>query len=175
MRAFAPYPVHLVPDYSPTAMFPHIYESFAFAKTVAFDKVYIGRRDARSLTNAAEVEALMKSFGYTPVYMEDYSIADQASIGAHAKHVVAIHGAAMAYLALSRRVETVIEIFPPHVFQSHFALALGARVGRYFVVVPDFDERVMLTGWQTFKNRPFAADLDLLRQALGEAGHRETG
>ena len=171
-RGLAPYTVRLLIDYSPLLMLPRTYDRFSIARTVSFEKVYLSRRDARAITNNDEVEKFLARHGYVPVYMEDYSIADQLSIGAHARRVVAVHGAAMAFLTMARRIESVIEIFPPHVFHDYFPLALGPRVGRYLAVVPEHDDRVAMTGWRTIvdiKNKPFAVDLGLIEEAVAEA------
>ena len=103
--------------------------------------------------------------------MEDFSIPDQISIGAHARHVVAIHGAAMAFLALNRGIDSLIELSPPHVYHSLYPLTLGSRVRKYFLVIQEFDERVIYSGWEAilyFKNRPFKVNLGLLERALTE-------
>ena len=80
---------------------PNVYTEMDFSSSTKFEKVFLARRDARSLLNQAEVEETVAKFGYRTVFMEDYSLREQLSIGAHAKHVVAIHGAAMSFLIMS--------------------------------------------------------------------------
>jgi hypothetical protein len=58
---------------------------------------------------------------------------------------------------------------PPHVYHEYFAVTLGHRVRNYILVIQDFDERVVHTGWDAishFKNQPFSADIALLQRAL---------
>ncbi|MGA2051656.1 MAG: glycosyltransferase family 61 protein, partial [Terracidiphilus sp.] len=86
---------------------PDVYSDLDFATSVKFERVFIARRGQRSLRNHAEVESLASSYGYKTIFMEDYSIADQLSIGTHARHVVALHGAAMSVLVFSRQIDSV--------------------------------------------------------------------
>lgn len=170
-RGFAPYGLHTAFDCPALSFFPDTYRQYEFKATVQYDKVFFARRDARSLENHSDVEHLLSAHGYTTVYMEDFAITDQISIGAHARHVVAIHGAAMGFLALNRGIELLIELSPPHVCHLWFPVALGSRVRKYIIVIPEFDERVVHYGWDAifhFKNKPFEANLELLEQAVSE-------
>src|SRR5262249_16239042 len=85
-------------DCAATTFFPDIYDQYEFKRTVQYDKIFLARRDWRAIRNHSEVERLLIAHGYTTVYMEDFSILDQISIAKHARQVVAIHGAAMAFL-----------------------------------------------------------------------------
>ena len=84
---------------------PNVYSEMDFSSSTKFERVFLARRDARSLLNQTEVEETVARFGYRTVFMEDYSLREQLSIGAQAKHVVAIHGAAMGFLIMSKRIE----------------------------------------------------------------------
>ena len=151
--------------------FPDTYRQYDFKATVQYDKVFFARRGVRALENHRDVERLLSARGYTTVYMEDFSIPDQISIGAHARHVVAIHGAAMGFLALNRGIESLIELSPPHVYHSLFPVTLGPHVRNYILIMQEFDEHIMHYGWDAivrFKNRPFEANLGLLEHALTE-------
>jgi capsular polysaccharide biosynthesis protein len=163
-------------DCAVTTFFPDIYDQYEFKRTVQYDKIFLARRDWRAIRNHSEVERLLIAHGYTTVYMEDFSILDQISIAKHARDVVAIHGAAMAFLALSRGVDSVIELSPPHVYHSYFPVALGSKVRKYVLVIPEHDERVMHSGFEAvlhFKTRPFEVNLRLLERALAELGRSD--
>jgi hypothetical protein len=151
------------------SFFPEIYDEYSFKSTIKIEKVFLARRGARALDNQVQVEDLLTMAGYKTVYMEDHSIKEQISIAANARHVVAVHGAAMAFLTFNRAIESVIELFPPHVYHEYFAVTLGNRVHNYILVIQDFDERVVHSGWDAishFKNQPFTADIALLQRAL---------
>lgn len=148
--------------------FPTIYSGMAFERR-APEKLFLARRGARSLQNHAEIEALVSSHGYSTIYMEDYSIRDQLCIGAHAKHVIALHGAAMAFLVFGDRIESVVEVMPPSNYNQIFPVCLAPRVRRYEQIIPDYDPRVVHAGWGAIvaeKNRSFALDSSLLRTIL---------
>jgi len=148
--------------------FPDIYSGRHF-DSLRFERVFFARRDARRLRNHEEVERLAEEFGYRAVYAEDYSLRDQLSIGAHARHVLAIHGAAMSLLLMSERIESVIELLPDHNYNVVFPVCLAPRVSRYEQIISQFDESVVHSGWGAIvqhKNAPFAADVALLRSRL---------
>jgi hypothetical protein len=150
---------------------PDVYSNFDFSTAVKFERVFMARRGQRSLINHAEVESLVSSYGYKTVFMEDYSIADQLSIGAHARHVIALHGAAMSYLVLNKQIDSVIELFPAHVHHEYYPVCLGPRVKCYHQIVPDFDRAVMHSGWDAIfhcKAQAFSVDLELLKRLLSQ-------
>jgi hypothetical protein len=148
---------------------PNVYAEMDFSSHVSFDKIFLARRGPRSLLNQTEVEQTVARFGYTTIFMEDYSLSDQLSIGTHAKHVVAVHGAAMSFLVMSKRIDSIVELLPPNHYAAWFPVSLGARVVRYEQIIPIFDQRVAHSGWAAiarFKDQPFAVDTELLRRRL---------
>lgn len=148
---------------------PDVYAGHDFATSVGFERVFLARRGARALLNHADVQALVTRYGYETVYMEDYSVRDQLSIGARARHVVAIHGAAMGFLAMGRGIESVIELMPKHLYHEMFAVAMTPRAPHYHLIVSEYDPAVPHSGWAAlahYKNQPFAVDLALLEQSL---------
>jgi hypothetical protein len=101
--------------------------------------------------------------------MEDYSLSEQLSIGAQAKHVVAIHGAAMSFLIMSSRIDSIIEFLPSNNYAAWFPVTLGSRVQHYEQIIPIFDRIVQHIGWPEivrFKGLPFAVDTSLLAKLL---------
>jgi hypothetical protein len=152
-------------------LFPHIYSDWDFSSSTKFDRVFLARRGARSVINHAEVEATVAKFGYRTVFMEDYSLADQLSIGAQAKHVVAIHGAAMSFLIMSKRIDSVVELLPTNNYAAGFPVSLGSRVGHYDQIIPSFDRLVQHVGWPAiarFKELPFLVNTSLLETLLAK-------
>jgi Glycosyltransferase 61 len=150
---------------------PDAYSGFNFESDMRFDKIFMARRAPRGLINQAETEILLEKFGYKTVYFEDYSIREQLSIGAQAKHVVAIHGAAMSFLIMNKSIDSVIELFPPHVYHQLFPVCLSPHVGYYAQLLPEFDPRVAHSGWGSilyFKNRSFHVNTNVLEKLLSE-------
>ncbi len=101
--------------------------------------------------------------------MEDYSFLEQLSFGAQAKHVVAVHGAAMSFLITNRQIDSIIELLPANNYAALFPISLGLRVKRYDQIIPTFDRLVQHIGWHEiarFKDLPFAVDTALLTRLL---------
>jgi capsular polysaccharide biosynthesis protein len=154
---------------------PDISSNIVFPSSAKFERIFMARRGQRSLRNQGEIEGLLTEFGYKTIFMEDYPISDQLSIGTHARHVVALHGAAMSYLVLSKRLDSVIELFPAHVHHELYPVSIGPRVLSYHQIVPDFDPAVMHSGWETilhFKSQSFSVDPGLVRRLLSQIHSR---
>jgi Glycosyltransferase 61 len=148
---------------------PDVYSEMDFSSSTKWERVFLARRGPRSLINGSEVEEIVARFGYRTVFMEDYSLLEQLSIGAQAKHVVAIHGAAMSFLIMSRRIDSIIELLPQNNYAAGFPVALGSRVREYVQIIPSFDRNVQHVGWPAivgFKDLPFAVDTSLLGKLL---------
>jgi phosphoglycolate phosphatase-like HAD superfamily hydrolase len=149
---------------------PHVYSDIDFSLSTKFDKVFLARRGPRRLLNHSEVEETVARFGYRTVFMEDYSLLDQLSIGAQAKHVVAIHGAAMSFLVTNRQIDSIVELLAPYTYHELFPVAFGSRVRHYEQIIPRFDRAVAssigLSDWLALKDLPFAIDTSLLASLL---------
>jgi hypothetical protein len=157
-------------DCEPIQFLPRAYDKFEFRAPVPVnaDKLFVARRGDRSLLNHAEVERFLVARGYATVFFEDYSIEQQLSLGANARDVVSVHGAAMSYLLLATKLNSVVELFPPHVYHQVFASTLPLA-GSYKALVPDFDPEVGFSGWSEivrWKSKPFKVDLEQLESAL---------
>jgi len=157
-------------DCTAFSFFPDSYLPFDFSSSAGFDRIFLARRGPRSLLNHDEIERVAAAYDYRTVFMEDYSLRDQLSIGARARHVIALHGAAMSLLAVNRGIDSIIEILPPHNQPAFFPVALGPRVRRYEQMIPDFDPAV-IHSWPAsvrFKDLPFSVDATLLARLLTE-------
>lgn len=149
--------------------FPEAFRGMAFPSALGLERVFLARRAPRDLENQAEIEAITSRYGYKTIYMEDYSIPEQLGIGANAKHVIAIHGAAMSFLAGSRELGSVVEFFPPNVHHELFATMFGDVTQHYHQIVPTLDMQVQLSGWPavlSFKNKRFAVEPAMLENVL---------
>lgn len=156
-------------DLPSITLIPEIYSKLSFTSPYAAEKVFIARRGARSLLNHAEVQRVLESYGYQTIYMEDYSVRDQLGIAAHAKHVVAIHGAGMAGLIMNRGLDSIVEFLPPNVYHDFFPVCFSRRVKQYVQLMPDFDERIQHCDWpviSALKAEPFSVNISDLERAL---------
>ncbi len=78
-------------------------------------KIYISRRRSsiRKLLNEdSVVEFLVNECGYKEVFMEDYTIEEQAMMMYNSSHVIAPHGAGVPNIVFCRENTQVLEILP---------------------------------------------------------------
>lgn len=150
---------------------PNVYANVDVGSGPQFERIFLARRAPRNLENQMEIEDITNKYDYKTIFMEDYSVQEQLSIGAHARHVIAIHGAAMSFLLMNKKVESLIEIFPSNVYHQLFPVSLGRRVIRYEQIIPDFDPSVGHSGWDAisyFKSQNFSLNPQLLDKLLCE-------
>jgi glycosyl transferase family 61 len=173
MRGLAAHDLLTVFDCFAITMLPHVYEGRSFSYEPTYEKIYLARRGGRSPVNETDVGHLLTRRGYKTIYLEDLPVHGQLAVASGARHVVAVHGAAMSALVLSPRIDSVVEILPSHVFHDGYACCLGHKVKRYALLMDEFDEAVPHNGWPAvlaFKNVRFTVDVGALEQALDEVG-----
>ncbi len=169
-RGLAVYELPAVFDSEAIDYFPDTYTGFqpTVPPPLATDRLFVARRGPRALINHKAVEAFLTARGYTTVYFEDYSIDQQCALGAAAKDVVAIHGAAMSFFLLGR-LNSIVELLPPQIYHQIFAVALPQSIPDYTVVIPDFDPELAYQPWSELvrlKNMAFETDMTLLEDAV---------
>jgi glycosyl transferase family 61 len=170
-RGLAVYQLMKAFDCDAIHFLPWVYDKYEFkAPTIAgAEKLFVARRGTRALRNHKEVEQFLAARGYSTVYFEDYTIEQQLSLGANARSIVAIHGAAMSFFIVGSKLDSVVELLPPHVYHQLFAVALPQSVASYKMIIPDFNPDVGFQGWGEvvqWKNKPFEADMELLEDAV---------
>ena len=81
-----------------------------------FRKIYISREKAscRKILNEDEVFSFLKKMGFKKIYIEDYSLEDQAQIFNGAEEIVTPHGSSLANLVFCRPRTKVLEFFNPN-------------------------------------------------------------
>ena len=81
-------------------------------------KIYISRRSnaGRCIENDKEVWELLSSRGYEKIYLEDYSVIDQAKIFNCSSEIVSTHGAALTNLIFCQKGTKLTELFNPSYF-----------------------------------------------------------
>ena len=92
--------------------------------------IYISRRDApgRRILNEAELEAMLREYGFETHVLTPYSQAEKTALFAQARVVVSAVGAGLANLAFSPVGAQLIELFPPSFVVADY-LEFTSRLG----------------------------------------------
>lgn len=143
-------------------------------------KVFLACRGSRSLLNGEQVESFLNKKGYVSVFLEDLPVSDQFAIVSSAKKIVAVHGAALAGLALRTRVSDfslqVTELFGPYIVSiyrelTHFCGGrwTGVRGRNEGKCIDAFNRGAHP---RAFQDRSFCVDINSLDYAIDSC---ETG
>jgi capsular polysaccharide biosynthesis protein len=100
-------------------------------------RIYVSRSRSkyRKFTNDAEVRAWLAQRGFTEVFTEEMTFAEQAALFASVNAVVAPHGAGLTNLAFCRPKTKVVEIYSPaYVNGCFWALANIADLDYFYVL-----------------------------------------
>jgi hypothetical protein len=145
------------------------------------EKIFVSRKGARSLINEAEIAQLLESRGFEKIYFDGIPVSDQIHIMGNAREIVAIHGAALAFLVFNRNGLArpqgdfgglrLIQLFPAgynvSLFRRHAAVmnAHWCAVRGQITpdVVRDLDERNLP---RSHEKSPFRVDPMSLNMAL---------
>lgn len=109
-------------------------------------KLYVSRTQSigRTLTNEAEVVAILQSLGFETVYPEQHSVSEQAKLFSEAAYVIAPTGSALTNLTFSSHQTKVLELFSPNFIvhdikricgygglEHHSLMGVGSRPPKY--------------------------------------------
>jgi tetratricopeptide (TPR) repeat protein len=101
------------------------------------ERIYIscGNVTNRRIINEDEVISLLNKFGFKSVTLESMSVAEQASLMADAKVVVAPHGSGLTNIVFCKPGTKVIEIFSPnYVYPCYWLISNIVGLGYYYLV-----------------------------------------
>jgi capsular polysaccharide biosynthesis protein/tetratricopeptide (TPR) repeat protein len=108
----------------------------ADAELPGHERIYISRRSAhhRRLLNEAAVLEVLEPLGFRVVELEQLSFAQQVSLFAQAKVILAPHGGGLTNIIFCAPETTVIEIFSPgYIRQYYWAMSHHLGLNHYFV------------------------------------------
>jgi len=166
-----------------TDLYRDFRESLVSQGKPAADKIYISRRDTRTVENETEVARFLEARGFRKYLFEtgELSLVDQWRVVAGARQIVAIHGAGMTPLIFNGRGLVrepgdltglrVVELYGAGYFVD-FNRRLAALVNAHWCgvrgritpdVVRDMDER---GGGRIHQSSSFHVDLEALELAL---------
>lgn len=122
------------------------------------ERVFISRRGSRSLVNEAEIEVQLVRRGFSKVYFEDLSVAQQWSLCRNAKAVVAIHGAAIANLAFNANQAKLVELLHPGYATKYYRRCQAAIGGQWCGVIAQLPQNFVKELEQEGRAREFACN-----------------
>lgn len=132
-------------------------------------RIFISRNkaSARRITNEDEVIRYLAAYGFVPVCMEDWTVAQQVQLFACAKAIVSPHGAGLANLAFCMKGAIVIEIFHiRHVVPTYWMISNHNKLDYYMMYGQDD-----VTAQDCYPGlADFSVDWDRLEQTLDLAG-----
>ena len=140
-------------------------------------RIYISRAKAqyRQLLNEAEAIALLETFGFESVCLEDLSVIAQAQLFASAEAIVAPHGGGLTNLVFCQPNTTVVELFSPnYVRTDYWMISQQLQLQHYYILGQDFHCHYLLQLMhQNSLTEDIWINIDSLRAALQIAGlHR---
>jgi capsular polysaccharide biosynthesis protein len=102
------------------------------------DKIYVSRENAerRRVLNDAELWPQLEARGFTKLRLEELSWRDQINAFAHAREVVAPHGAGLANLVFSPAGTRVVEFFHRAYVNPCFGRLAELKTLDYHAVIP---------------------------------------
>jgi hypothetical protein len=100
------------------------------------ERLFVSRKDSRRIRNEAEIAPLLARFGYRTVYLEDHAPGEQIAMIRAARHIVAIHGAALAPLMFHPGGDrlNLIELLPVGHVTKFYRVMTDQLGGRYIAV-----------------------------------------
>ncbi|WP_458126979.1 glycosyltransferase family 61 protein [Paenibacillus sp. Z3-2] len=135
-------------------------------------RIFISRSkaSARRIANEDEVIRRLEVYGFIPVCLEDWTIAQQVQLFASAKAIVSPHGAGLANLAFCSKGTRVVEIFHiRHVVPTYWMISNHNELDYYMMYgQEDGTTQEHFPGLEDF-----SVDLDRLEQTLRLAGLTE--
>ena len=95
------------------------------------------RTQARRLVQGERTHAMLAGLGFTKIFLEDYSVREQAALFHQAECIVMPTGGGLANTAFCQPGTAVIELFSPSYYPP-FTYALAGPLGlRYYALVAD--------------------------------------
>ena len=164
-RAFVP-SMFLNPIHAPFALRGYQHLRRQSAKN-AGRRIYISRANAplRRVINEAEIEAMLRDYGFETVVAEDLGYSEQVELFSQASHIVAAHGAGLANILFCSPGVSVIEMFNDYYTKVYWSLAqaIGStqyrQVRGYGMIPPEGETDEILIS----KNSDFMVDPKVLK------------
>ncbi|MEB3343440.1 tetratricopeptide repeat protein [Okeania sp.] len=130
------------------------------------ERIYISRKDSdvRRLVNEDRVIEFLSTLGFQTVVLSSTSVAEQVSLFANAKVIVAVHGAALTNIVFCQSGTKIIELFGPDALRNcYYITANHCNLEHYYMIGESSRSRQDLP-----KNRDLdvVINIDLLSKLL---------
>lgn len=112
-------------------------EAFLQKNPIHAPRIYISRKKTprRQIDNEADLESLLKKYGFTTIYTEDMSLLESCAYFYQASAIFAPHGAALTRLIFCQPQTKVIELLPlgryTNLFYWH--LSVAKQLSYYYI------------------------------------------
>ncbi|GAB4368717.1 MAG: hypothetical protein Kow00121_08100 [Elainellaceae cyanobacterium] len=103
------------------------------------ERIYISRQQAnhRRVLNEAALLEQLRPLGFVPIYLESMSLAEQITLFAHARVIVAPHGGGLTNTLFCQPETTVVELVNPH-YIRHYYWVVSQQLGlRHYLATGD--------------------------------------
>lgn len=139
-------------------------DNFLREKQKQEKKFFISRRSntGRCIENENELSNILSQEGYETIYLEDYSVYQQADIFNSAKEIVAIHGAGLTNLIFCQPNTKLIELFNPSYFLSLYWNMCNILDLNYYYMIGEGDN----IGKEKGKNQNIKINIEEFKKLL---------
>lgn len=112
------------------------------------EKIYISREKAtrRKILNEGDVQFSLRSLGFTVVYMEDFTLAQQISIIYNSSIIVGPHGAGLANIHFMKPGSKIVEIRAKSDNRNNMYFSLASDLGLIYYYLKCESEQISSIG-----------------------------
>jgi hypothetical protein len=130
-----------------------------------YRKIYIGRKKSatRNIKNNNEITCLFKDNNFEIVYLEKYSIQEQAYLFNNAKEIAGLHGAGFTNLIFCEAGTKIIELQNLVNVTTYFMISQQLDLDYYYILPNEFD-------FEKIKD-PYKEDVSFLKQKLSDTSY----
>ena len=134
------------------------------------ERLYISRANARyrRLFNETETIALLETFGFVSVRLEEYTLNEQVLLFSRAKIIVAPHGSGLTNIIFCEPGTQIIELVSPHYIRHYFS-AICRQCGlKHYAIAAETLQCTPLRQWiyPSSLAEDILIDLEILRTFL---------
>ena len=127
-------------------------------------KIFISRRSetGRCIENEDELWRVLSQEGYEKVYLEDYSVYEQATLFNSSKEIVSAHGAGLTNLVFCQPNTKLIELFNPSYFLALYWNMCNILDLDYYYIIGEGDN----LGKEKGKNQNIKINLEEFKRTI---------